>query len=394
MVPPEKANAEAQSHRESSTQQLSGWQIVLLLLMLLAFLAASYAFLQPTRPNSTLPPVLYLAEDDAGWLQLHLTSGPDWQPRQLTRETAEILNYAPAPDGRQIAYATILPNDSSQLKLLLLSNGTAGAPETVLSCKNAECSQPVWHPDGRRLLYERREPPSFNRPQLWWLDTQTGETRLLLEKETGVSSNARFSPDGNWVSFAASPDEGLRLYNFVDGRSLTFPSNAGTPAAWHPFNNQLLFQNSRSVVFHGENNDNHAEHSHDFATAVSLYLATLGSDPTSHLLSEDGAFNDGNAAWSPDGKWIAFGRRLAGTNTGRQLWLMRPDGSEARAQTNDISFHFGPPSWSPDGRFLLFQQYNSSTPNEPPTIWLLEIATGAFTKVSNNGLLPTFLVST
>jgi Tol biopolymer transport system component len=263
----------------------------------------------------------------------------------------------------------------------------------LLTCEDAECSQPIWHPDGRRLLYEWREPPSFNRPQLWWLDTQTGETRLLLEKETGVSSNARFSPDGTWVSFAASPNEGLRLYNFVDGRSLTFPSDVGTPATWHPLGNQLLFQNSRSVVFHGENNDNHAEHSHDFAVGVSLYLVGTNNNSTSRLLSEDGAFNDGNAAWSPDGAWIAFGRRLAGTNTGRQLWLMRADGSEAHALTDDISLHFGPPSWSPDGRFLLFQQYDSNTPNLPPTVWLLEIATGEFIQVTTNGLLPTFLVS-
>jgi Tol biopolymer transport system component len=339
---------------------------------------------------------LYLAEDSSGLVQLTLASAPDWQPNQLTDETAEILNYAPAPDGRHIAYAIILPDGSSQIKLLPLNNGAASQPQLLHTCPNGECSQPVWHPDGRRLLYERREPPNFTRPQLWWLDTQTGETRLLLEKETGVSSNARFSPDGTWVSFAASPDEGLRLYNFVDGRSLTYPSNVGTPAAWHPFNNQLLFQNSRSVVFHGENNDNHDEHSHDFAVGVSLYLGTLGTNSnnsTSRLLSEDGTFNDGNAAWSPDGQWIAFGRRLAGTNTGRQLWLMRADGSEAHALTDDISLHFGPPNWSPDGRFLLFQQYDSKTPDSPPTIWLLEITTGEFTQVTNNGLLPTFLPS-
>ncbi len=387
-------NQAMESSQPASTQRLARWQIGLLLLMLFAFLAASYAFLQPAQTKNSLPPVLFLAEDEAGLFQLYQSAPPDWQPNQLTQETAEILNYAPAPNGRQIAYAVTLPNGSSQINLLSLNNGTASPPETLLTCDNAECSQPVWHPDARRLVYERREPPGFSRPQLWWLDTQTGETILLFEKETAVGSNARFSPDGSWVSFAASPDKGLRLYNFIDGRSLTFPSNVGTPAAWHPLGNQLLFQNSRSVVFHGENNDNHDTHSHDFAVAVSLYLATLGTnndESSSHLLSEDGAFNDGNAAWSPDGKWIAFGRRLASTNTGRQLWLMRADGSEAHALTDDISLHFGPPSWSPDGRFLLFQQYNSSTPDEPPTVWLLEIASGEFIQVTNSGLLPTWL---
>ncbi|MCA9918039.1 MAG: PD40 domain-containing protein [Anaerolineales bacterium] len=376
--------------------KLPRWQTGLLLITLFALLGASWAFLQPGQDASQLPPILYLVEDEQGLFQLFLASAPDWQATQLTQETAVLLNYAPSPQSAQIVYATSLPNGHSQLKLLTLSGSSPGATQTLLTCENAECGQPVWHPDGRRLLYERREPPNFNRPQLWWLDTQTLETQTLLEDETAVGSSARFSADGQWVAFAGSPDEGLRLYNFADGRLLNFASDVGTPAAWHPFQNQLLYQNTRVVVFHGENNENHAQHSHDYATAVSLYLATIdpaNSDTTFHLLSEDGVFNDGNAAWSPDGDWITFGRRLAGTNTGRQLWLMRSDGSEAHALTDDISIHFGPPSWSPNGRFLLFQQYNSNTPNQPPTIWLLEIANGTLTQITNHGLLPTFLNS-
>lgn len=377
---------------------LARWQIGLLLLMLLAFLAASYAFfLQPKPTTTPLPPVLYLAEDDAGLLQLYRASAPDWQPTQLTNETAELLSYAPTPDGTQIAYTLNLPDGSSQLKLLPLRAGAAGQPELRLTCANAECAQPVWHPDGRRLLYERREPPNFSRPQLWWLDTQTGESILLRETSTTVSSNARFSLDGRWVSYAGSPDEGLQVFNFANGRSLSFPSNVGTPAAWHPLNNQLLFQNTRAVILHSGTQSDHTLHEHDVTVGVSLYLGLLTGPaderPQSTLLSGDGAFNDGNAAWSPDGQWIAFGRRLASTNSGRQLWLMRVDGSEARALTNDLTQHFGPPSWSPDGRYLLFQQYNSTTPDQPPTVQLLEVATGSYTQVTPHGLLPTFLNS-
>ncbi|MEZ4590460.1 MAG: hypothetical protein R3D55_04865 [Chloroflexota bacterium] len=371
--------------------KLARWQTGLLLLMLVSFLGTSYAFLRgdTLNPQASLPSVLFLAEDEAGLLQLFLAKAPSWEPIQLTHAQAEVTSYAPSPNGNQIAFSVNYPIGSSQIHLLDMADGTAGPAEISLICDNAESSLPVWHPDGRRLLYERREPPNFNRPQLWWLDTATGETRLLLEDENGVSSSARFSPDGSWVSFAGSPDEGLRLYNFADGRSLVLASNVGTPAIWHPFQNQLLYQNSRVVVFHGENNENHAEHSHDYATAVSLYLNTINpttTDTTFRLLSEDGVFNDGNPAWSPDGEWIAFGRRLAGTNTGRQLWLMRPDGSEARALTNDITLHYGPPSWSPDGRFLLFQQFNSNTPDQPPS-WLLKSPL-APSPISGHLLLP------
>jgi TolB protein len=378
--------------RTAPVSPLPFWKKALLLLLLIAFFAASYLFLQlgNSGTGSQLPPVLYLAEDVAGRLQLFLASDPAWQPNQLTNETAEILSYAPSPDGSQIVYAAAQADGSTTIQLFTLKNRIAGSPQTVLTCDNAECSQPVWHPDGRRLLYERRTPPGFSRPQLWWLNIATGETMLLLEKKTAVGSNARFSPDGSWISFAASPDEGIRLFNFDDGRSFTFISNVGTPAAWHPLGKQLLIQNSRTVVFHGKNNSNHREHSHDYATAVSLYLATLETQAT-NLLSSDGAFDDGNPAWSPDGEWIAFGRRLAQTNTGRQLWLMRADGSEARPLTNDIAIHFGPPSWSPDGRFLLFQQVNSSRPQTPPSIWMMAIDTDEFSQIVPDGFLPTWL---
>ncbi|VAW42955.1 tolB protein precursor, periplasmic protein involved in the tonb-independent uptake of group A colicins [hydrothermal vent metagenome] len=363
------------------------WQLSLLLLFLISVVAALFITTQKESRINLLPPVLYLAEDETGRLQLFLASEPAWQPRQLTRETAEILSYSSAPDGNQVAYAVAQADGSSQIKLLQLNNSTV---KTVLTCANAECSQPVWHPDSRRLLYERRTSPNFARPQLHWLDVVTGETKLLLEKETAVSSSARFSPDGNWVSLAVSPEVGIRLYNFADGRSFTFPSDIGTPAAWHPSGNQLLFQNSRAVVFHSEDTDVHDEHSHDFTMVVNLFGRTLGSEST-ELLSSNGAFDDGNPAYSPDGKWIAFGRRLARTNTGRQLWLMQADGSESHLLTNDISIHYGPPSWSPDGRLLLFQKYNSSTPDQPPSIWLLEIASGKFSQIIKNGLLPTWL---
>ena len=361
--------------------------------MLLSFLAASYAFLQAdaSSEESGQPPILFLAEDANGRLQLYTATPANWQPQKLTQETADILNFAPSPNGQQIAYAAALPDGLSQIKLLSLNDGRASYPQTILTCPDAECSQPVWHPDGRRLLYERREPPNFSRPQLWWLDSQSGETRLLLEEETAIGSNARFSPDGNWVSFASSPEVGIRLYNFVDGRSLTFPSDVGTPVAWHPYGNQLLFQNSRQVIFHGEDNDDHDEHGHDFATAVSLYLASLGTQST-QLLSSDGAFNDGNAVYSPDGEWIVFGRRLARTNSGRQLWLMRADGSEAHALTEEIDTHFGPPHWSPDGRYMLFQTYSSNAPDQFPSITLLEVTTGEFTNLGS-GILPIWFPS-
>ena len=60
---------------------------------------------------------------------------------------------------------------------------------------------------------------------------------------------------------------------------------------------------------------------------------------------------DWSAAWSPDGRSIAFFSMRAG---GRDIWVMRPDGSNRRRLTSDGSLNEYP-SWSPNGRSIVFQ---------------------------------------
>jgi Tol biopolymer transport system component len=57
-------------------------------------------------------------------------------------------------------------------------------------------------------------------------------------------------------------------------------------------------------------------------------------------------------AWSPDGSTIAYVHRAPGTSI-RELWLVRPDGSQPRGLTKLGGVAQGP-SWSPDGQQLVF----------------------------------------
>jgi TolB protein len=111
-------------------------------------------------------------------------------------------------------------------------------------------------------------------------------------------------------------------------------------------------------------------------------------------LSPETGVDDGLPAWSPDGEWIAFGRKLPRTQNGRQLWVMRPDGSEARALTDDPAVQHGPPHWSPDGRYLLFQRYRFLEPGSLPEICILDVENGEIVQVAVNAYLPTWLPST
>jgi TolB protein len=159
----------------------------------------------------------------------------------------------------------------------------------------------------------------------------------------------------------------------------------------------LLLSDLERITYHGSEDNDHLTHSHDYEEAIQLYLVNAGAgifEGERTRLSPEAGVDDGLPAWSPDGEWIAFGRKLPRTQNGRQLWLMRPDGSEARALTDDPAVQHGPPHWSPDGRYLLFQRYRLLEPGSLPEICILDVENGEIVQVAVNAYLPTWLPST
>ncbi|HTD94139.1 MAG TPA: S9 family peptidase [Chitinophagaceae bacterium] len=76
-------------------------------------------------------------------------------------------------------------------------------------------------------------------------------------------------------------------------------------------------------------------------------VSTDGVSAPRQLTSRDGA---SQAAWSPDGKQLAFVRVADGKP---QIFLIPTDGGEA-VQLTKFRYGAGSPKWSPDGRQLLF----------------------------------------
>ncbi len=344
---------------------------------------------QARSPTEKELQVLFLAEDGQGVVQLFQMSMDGTAVSQLTDMTDAITGYAPSPDGAHIAVVTGQTALGNETIWLLDGNGRSAEP--LFICTAAACQNPTWAPDSRRLLYERRELDAAGAPgwpRLWWLDTVTQDTEPLLTEDR-FSAAGRLSPDGQWIAYYSPPDEGVWAYNFVDGRSHFVTSEQGVPVAWHPDGQSFLYTAFNTVNWPASGDEHSAdEHRHN-NLATHLFLFDLAAD-TSEQVSADVVIEDSAPAWSPDGQWIAFGRRQMRTAAGRQVWLMQADGYEAEPLTDDPALTAGPPHWSPDGRFLLFQRYNLDDPDADPGIWFLEIATGQLTEIAHPGFLPTF----
>ncbi len=346
------------------------------------------------RPAAAEPSILFLRPGPNGAAQLFHQAAGDPSARQLTGlddpHAPEVIDFAVAPSGQRIAYTAITADGGSAIHLI----GADGrGDERLADCPQAECSAPVWSPDGGRLIYELRPRRSglLDSPRLHWLDADTGETLPLIEGNETPGYGARFSPDGRWLSYVSLADDGVVLYRMADGAQRLLSSRVGSPAAWSP--------DSAAVVYGDLVVQGHAtapdvegavgELPVQESSTVFLYRTMVGEETTRRRLSPDAAVADSAPAFSPDGQWIAFGRAPANTAAGRQLWIMRADGSEARALTSDPAVTHGPPGWSPDGRTLLFQRYDPAA--ETTSVWRLDVATGAATRVAEDGYLPAWL---
>lgn len=343
------------------------------------------------RQAGDAPAVLFLLPGPNGAHQLFRLPAGSAAPRQLTGgddpAAPEVYDYAPAPGGERVAYAVL--EDSGDTAIRIVDDDGSG-DTLLLDCPQAECSGIVWSPDGRRVVYERRARARglLESPRLFWLDPATGETLPLIEGNETPGYGARFSPDGRRLSYVSIADDGIVLYNLDDGRQRLLSSRVGSPAAFSPDSaavvyGDLVVQGHETAPDTGEEV---IETPVQESSNVFLYRSLVDDDSPRELLSPDAAVADTVPAFSPDGEWIAFGRAPANTTAGRQLWLMRLDGSDARPLTSDPAYTHGPPNWSPDGRALLFQRYDPSA--MVTSVWRLDVETGEATLLADGAYLP------
>jgi dipeptidyl aminopeptidase/acylaminoacyl peptidase len=88
-----------------------------------------------------------------------------------------------------------------------------------------------------------------------------------------------------------------------------------------------------------------------------LWIANADGSDARMFTSADG---DGSARWSPDGRWVSFLRSAEEDNggEGRQLWLIRTDGGEARQLTKHPTA-VRSYEWTRDGSRIVFMANDS-----------------------------------
>jgi Tol biopolymer transport system component len=104
---------------------------------------------------------------------------------------------------------------------------------------------------------------------------------------------------------------------------------------------------------------------------------TLGGTPK-QILQGEGV----GVTWSPDGKWLAFGK--AGS-----IYKMKPNGDSVTKLTDPVNAIR--PSWSPDGSKIAFIERDASGYT---SLWTYDVAKGTASLIVSRGDYPTWLSTT
>ena len=324
--------------------------------------------------------VVYLAVDEDYHKQLYLVPARGGKPEQITHGDTGVWNYSVSPDHSSLIYS--IP-DGGRGSNLWYWDASLDAPELLLNCPDSSCSDALWSPSSSQILYSRLdfadEQAYLGIPSMWWLNLATKETQPVFEDAQLPGYNPRWSYDGTWLSYTSASPQQIQVYNLQSGERQSLPTEIGSAAAWSPNAQTFLLSD---LQFFGDK----------YLNKLSLYNVANG---TLMPLPSDDNFDDTTPTWSPDGEWIVFTRgewtldRTAGAD---QLWIARPDGSDARPITDDADTAHGPAAWSPRGRYLLFRSYSTANVETPSKIVILDLDSDKEIVVTEGGDSPSWFI--
>jgi len=347
------------------------------------------------------PRLLYLGRTAPGDgpRQLFLAEPGGAAPRRLTAQPLGLWDYAVHPLGEEILYAAARDDGGSDLWTV---RADGSGERLLLACPGEACLNPAWSltTDGEAGLvaYERRplwaSEPNLDAQagRLWLLEVESAETWPLFDYDVPLHSPAWSPParpegqggggTGSRLAYVSPTLPGIEVYDLATRELFSVGNEWGSTPAWSPDGGSLALS---ELLLAGE------------SMVVHLFRVDVGSGELLDLSGEDSPVQDVGPAWSPGGGWIAFGRQWLDEERwtpGRQIWLVRPDGSEAYALLQDAMAHHLALAWRPDGGALAYASSDLSQGTLPVpdvSVWVYDLAARRPIQVASQAVLPRWL---
>lgn len=272
----------------------------------------------------------------------------------LLLRSSSLWSLTPLPDrdeeSRQITYK-LPPGFSDQL---VFESDSDGDPDLYFLSKaglkkltdnNYPDGYPLFSPDGKKILYQAMPEEEW---KLFILDLETGVVERVFH-EAGNFRHPCWAPDGKTIAFDTDKwgDWELASYNFKRKSLTRLTDTIGDNilSHWSPDGKTIAFSGHRFFDWH-------------------VYLLNLSTNKMKKITGRGNCRPD----WSPDGKWIVYV-----SNNGKKydIFLIKPDGSDSHALTDDPHQKEYDPSWSRDGKRVYFHKSTGEKRGPPHHIWVI-----------------------
>ncbi|OGO17875.1 MAG: hypothetical protein A2Z14_14055 [Chloroflexi bacterium RBG_16_48_8] len=344
-----------------------------------------------------VPRVLFLASDANGSI-LEFQSIDHEERTLLVPSPTEILDFRVSPDGTLVSYSVMRQDGGSDLRAIDL---VSEEDLLVYKCPYPmRCQNPHLSPDNDLMVFERIELQAGVGGK--WLE---GFSQVMSIKLTEGSQAMRVGSinhahsDPHWSSQGklAYYDETSKEIFLVDLKIqseptelYSIPSELGMVGSWSPDGDFFIFPD---VVILDETFQRNEVTGDEFSQFYShIFRLNLSTGLVFDLSGTDfGLVEDAFPVYSPNGFWIAFTRKYLDEDRwspGRQLWLMRSDGTEAKQITQDPEYNHFSISWSPDSTLLSFVRIDQNNLTRPPEIWLYDLEKNKLVLLVSSGYLP------
>ena len=267
------------------------------------------------------------------------------EPQPFSHTGGNVFDYAPSPDGEQVAMA--VRNNQNGIDLWIIKRNGSDQYK-LLDCGNDRCTAANWSPVSHEIAYTREssglDPKGpKGAPRIWILDLDSGETAPLFSDSQKIGYGPLWSPDGKWLSIWNGVEGGIQIVNRQTGETSLLETESGDTGCWSSDSKTLYF--TKLII--GESSF------HNVVMKADIQAGTIQTALGGNIAGEGLSYDI--PACHPSQHILAASTQPNIKVPGKFLSIFDLDSGATMPVMNDLTKIPGFYSWDPAGDYLLFQ---------------------------------------